>query len=149
MRAEQSAEQFGGHQITMSTPDLPSLPTHPAGAADVRAPELRSGDGLGAPQDGLTIHLVLTRQWYDLTAAGEKLIEYREMTPRWMRLIYERRDQITHVRFSRAYSKETITRRVHEIDVGPCPIPGWSGQYFRIHFSPNGSHEPRGEQAPK
>lgn len=81
------------------------------------------------------LHLVLTHHWYDETAAGHKRIEYRCMKPRWMRLIYERRDMIKRVRFSRGYTRTTQTFAVDKIDLGPCPIPGWSGQYFRIHFS--------------
>ena len=81
------------------------------------------------------LHLVLTHHWYDETAAGRKRIEYRRMTTHWMILIYERRDTIKRVQFSRGYTRTTQTFAVDKIDLGPCPIPGWDGQYFRIHFS--------------
>jgi len=81
-----------------------------------------------------TLHLVLTHHWFDETNEGRKRIEYRKMTPHWMRLIYERRDEINRVRFARGYTDRTITYRVTKIDIGLCPIKGWDGDYFRIHF---------------
>jgi hypothetical protein len=85
--------------------------------------------------DGLTLHLVLTHHWYDATENGDKTAEYRAMTPRWKHLIWDQRGDIRHVRFARGYTKRTITRTVQRIDIGPCPIPGWDGQFYRIHFS--------------
>lgn len=82
-----------------------------------------------------TLHLVLTYHWYDETASGRKRIEYRAMTPKWMALIYERRDTIKRVRFSRGYTKAVQEFAVELIDIGPCPIHGWTGNYFRVHFS--------------
>jgi hypothetical protein len=81
------------------------------------------------------LHLVLTYHWFSETVSGRKRVEYRKMTPRWMRLIYERRDEIAFVRFARGYSSCMATYAVTNIDIGPCPIPGWDGQYFRIHFT--------------
>ena len=82
-----------------------------------------------------TLHLVLTRHWYDETAAGRKRIEYRAMSPQWMRRIYEARASIQLVRFARGYTKTTQLFAVTLIDIGPCPIPGWSGDFYRIHFT--------------
>jgi hypothetical protein len=83
----------------------------------------------------LTLRLVLTHQWYDLTASGQKLTEYRAITPHWTRLIWDRREQITHVCFSRGYTAQNLTRRVERIDIGACPLAGWSGTYYRLHFA--------------
>ncbi len=85
----------------------------------------------------MTLHLVLTHHWYDQTESGAKLTEYRAITPRWKRMIWDRRNEITHVRFSRGYTSRTLTRAVEMVSIGDCPIPGWEGQYFRIHFLPN------------
>ena len=87
--------------------------------------------------DRLVLHLVLTRHWFDETERGAKSVEYRKMTDQWRRLIWDRREEITHVRFSRAYSKTTLTFPVEKIDIGECPIPGWGEKYFRIHFLQN------------
>jgi hypothetical protein len=96
----------------------------------------------------ITLHLVLTFHWFDETAAGRKPIEYRTMTTvpkkgpnkgrripsRWMREIWDRRDRITAVRFARGYTSNVLpARAVTLIDIGPCPIPGWSGDFIRIH----------------
>lgn len=81
------------------------------------------------------IHLILTHHWYDETVSGRKRIEYRAMTPHWMRRIYEARDSIQLVRFARGYTKTTQLFAVTLIDIGPCPIPSWDGDYIRIHFT--------------
>lgn len=102
-----------------------------------------------AAGSGITLHLVLTHHWYDQTESGEKRIEYRYPSPRWMEQIWERRDHISAVRFARGYTSRTITRPVERIDIGPCPIPGWGGDYIRIHFLPNNPVRNAGENNPK
>lgn len=90
------------------------------------------------PAAKTTLHLVLTHRWYDETTKPEnpKRIEYRVMTPRWMKLIYGRRDALKLVTFSRGYTKTRATYDIVKIDLGPCPIPGWDKpEYIRIHFS--------------
>ena len=46
-------------------------------------------------RETITLHLVLTRHWFDETtkAIAPKRIEYRKVTARWMKLIYDRRDR--------------------------------------------------------
>lgn len=85
--------------------------------------------------DGFVLHLVLTNYWFNATVYTDKRIEYREMTPHWKRRIWDKRHKITTVRFSRGYTKEVVEYAVDRIDVGPCPIEGWDGEYYRIHFS--------------
>jgi len=80
------------------------------------------------------VPLVLTHQWFEETENGGKRVEYRRITPHWEKLIWAKRDRITHVRFSKGYSKTQTTFRVTEIDIGPCPIEGWDGEFYRIHF---------------
>ena len=96
-----------------------------------------------AAGSGITLHLVLTHHWFDETEAGRKRVEYRVMSPRWMDQIWERRNRIAAVRFARGYTSRTITRPVERIDIGPCPIPGWGGDFIRIHFHPNAEGETR------
>lgn len=83
------------------------------------------------------LHLVLTRHWYDETtkATNPKRTEYREITPRWMKLIYERREQLKRIRFARAYTTTTAMFAITSIDIGPCLIPGHTGERIRIHFT--------------
>ena len=80
------------------------------------------------------LFLVLTYHWYDETVSGRKRIEYREMKTHWTRLIWNRRETLTHVTFSRGYTDTRTRYEITKIDVGPCPIPGWSGDYYRIYF---------------
>ena len=84
----------------------------------------------------LVVHFVLTYHWFDEMTAGRKHIEYRAMTPHWTRLLWERRKQITHARFSRGYTGTVITRPVWRIDKGPCPYEGWYSDYYRMHLGP-------------
>ena len=98
---------------------------------------------LPASRDGihcdarLVLHLVLTYHWYDETDRGAKSIEYRAMTRQWARQIWQRRNEITHVRFARGYTSTMRTFEVEKIDIGDCPIDGWDDQYYRIHFKQN------------
>jgi len=86
----------------------------------------------------MILHLVLTYHWFDEMLAGRKDVEYRYLSNKWERDIWAKREQITHARFQRAYDKNpaTILRRVTKIDIGPCPYPGWSEDYYRIHLEP-------------
>lgn len=88
-------------------------------------------------QSGSTIlKLPLTHHWYDETASGRKRVEYRVMSDHWKKLIWDKREQFTHVRFQRGFQKpiRQIAFEVERIDVGECPIDGWNDQYYRIHF---------------
>lgn len=80
------------------------------------------------------LHLVLTYHWYDEIDRGAKRIEYRAMSDRWRRQIWDCRHKITHVRFARGYTSTMRTFLVEKIDIGKCPIDGWDGDYYRIHF---------------
>lgn len=84
----------------------------------------------------MTIHLVLKSIWFAETASGKKTIEYRAMTDLWKKRLWDKRAKLTTVVFHRGYTSRTLTRKITLIDVGPCPIPGWDGDYYRIHFSP-------------
>ena len=83
-----------------------------------------------------TLKLVLTHDWYDATARGGKVTEYREITANWTARIWEAREALSHVTFYRAYASDrpSLTRRILTIDRGPCPIPGWDHEYYRITF---------------
>ena len=81
------------------------------------------------------LHLVLTYHWYDEIAGGRKHIEYREMSDHWKRLIWDKRSEITHVRFARGYTKTTMTFPVFDIGRGLCLYPGWDDEYFKIYFN--------------
>ena len=93
---------------------------------------------MGKPRE--QINLVLTGHWYDETAAGRKRVEYRMMKTedgapsRWLGELWHRKDTLKRVRFSRGYTPTTQTFDIVKIDIGPCPIPGWPGEYYRIHF---------------
>ena len=108
--------------------------------------ELPTSGAVGLPQ--LVLHLVLTFDWYDETVEGQKRIEYRVMTERWKKQIWDRRDEITHVRFARGYTATMKTFEVVKIDKGDCPIHGWDDKYFRIHFRENAEAEGRPATSP-
>ena len=81
------------------------------------------------------LNLVLTYYWYDKIEGGNKPIEYRSMSPKWKRDIWERRDTIKKVRCQRAYTKTHLFKDVEKIDIGKCPYDGWDDNYYRIHFA--------------
>jgi hypothetical protein len=72
-----------------------------------------------------------------MVTGGVKRIEYRKCIPHWRQRIWNRREEIEFVRFSRGYTSETTTHTVIKIDIGPCPYEGWDGDYYRIHFAPD------------
>lgn len=80
------------------------------------------------------LHLMLYAKWFAMVSSGLKRVEYRQMTPRWTKQIWEKRDTLKMVVLHRGYTRNTITRDITLIDIGPCPYPGWSGDYYRIHF---------------
>jgi hypothetical protein len=84
----------------------------------------------------LVLHLVLTHHWYDEIIAGRKWIEYRAMSDHWKRLIWDRADRITHVRFQRGFKKNPpkMTFDVGMISIGLCPYDGWDDVYYKIAF---------------
>ena len=68
---------------------------------------------------------------------------------RWYGQIWTKRHQITRVRFSRGYTPTSQLFAVLKIDIGPCPIPGWVGDFYRVHYTePNiqVSHQGRSPQ---
>lgn len=85
--------------------------------------------------EACVIDLVLTHGWYDKVEAGEKRVEYRTPTPFWLKRIWARRHEITHLRVRRGYTSRSLTFPVSAIDNGPCPYSGWVGQFIRIHFT--------------
>lgn len=50
------------------------------------------------------LFLILKKQWYDMIASGEKLEEYREITPYWIKRIWDKKPSI--VTFQLGYSKK-------------------------------------------
>ncbi len=85
----------------------------------------------------MNLRLVLTGHWFDQIESGEKTVEYREMKPHWQERIWDKRHSLIGecVIFSRGYTKQTTERRIHLIDVGPCPYDGWDDIYYRVHFN--------------
>lgn len=84
----------------------------------------------------MTLVLTLKYHWFDLTLSGSKTVEYRAMTSNWKRRIWERRHDLKEVCFYRGYTSQNVTKRITLIDIGPCPIEGWEGDFYRIHFAP-------------
>lgn len=84
-----------------------------------------------------TLHLVLTHDWYDML--DRKFVEYREITPKWTKEIWDHRGTLKGgtVVFHRGYTSTVTDRMIYEIDKGPCPIEGWDKpEYYRIRYSP-------------
>lgn len=91
----------------------------------------------------------LKREWFDKIKSGEKTVEYRESKDYWWRRlstpkivdgkVIARKLRPLRYRFAEfrcGYTKcGAIVRKIKDIDVGPCPYPGWSGEYLRIHFT--------------
>lgn len=83
-----------------------------------------------------TLHLFLKGYWYDQVLYGDKRIEYRAMTSRYLKQIWERRDTLKTLVLHRGYTACVLIAAIVKIDVGPCPYKGWDGEYYRIYFGP-------------
>ena len=82
-----------------------------------------------------SVTLVLTFYWYDEIASGRKRIEYRDLCEYWKNRIWDRRDELKFVTFSRGYTKTRLKFKIDSIDRGDCPYEQWPGEYYRIHFT--------------
>lgn len=82
-----------------------------------------------------TLHLMLHGKWFDTIRYGNKRVEYRQIKPRWTTQIWEKRDTLKTVVLHRGYTANVIRAAIYDIDIGPCPYPGWSGDYYRVHFT--------------
>lgn len=81
------------------------------------------------------LHLMLHGKWFDATQHGDKRVEYRQIKPRWTKQIWEKRNTLTALVLHRGYTSNVIRATITKIDIGPCPYPGWEGDYYRIHFA--------------
>ena len=85
--------------------------------------------------DPVVVHFVLKRHWHTEMLSGRKDIEYRAITPFWTARLMRR--PVTHAAFSRGYTaRGRFIRPVTQIDIGPCPYPGWTGDFYRVHLGP-------------
>ena len=81
--------------------------------------------------------LSLKRKWFAKIWNGEKSIEYRRVTPKYRKLatwIGERRGVFMMFYIGMMATGPRLLVEVKKIDVGKCPIEGFDGDYYRIHF---------------
>ena len=82
--------------------------------------------------------LPLKRQWFAKIWNGEKKVEYREVKPYWTRRIggWVGNNTPRFILFQIGYMKDgpRLLVQTSGIDIGRCPYPGWSGDYYRINF---------------
>lgn len=79
--------------------------------------------------------LNLKRHWYAEVAEGRKTVEYRALGRYWQSRL-ERLKPGDRIRFRLGYYDRAsdIEATVDGIDIGPCPYPGWDGDFYRIRF---------------
>lgn len=69
-----------------------------------------------------SLHLNLTKKWFDMIASGEKHCEYRDIKPYWMKRIFENgfEPKFKTITFSNGYSKNRrqMVVELKSIDVG-------------------------------
>ena len=82
--------------------------------------------------------LPLKRQWFAKIWNGEKNVGYREVKPYWTRRIgaWVGDGKPHFILFQIGYAKAGASLLVQTagVDIGPCPLPGWRGDYYRIKF---------------
>lgn len=82
--------------------------------------------------------LPLTRAWFAKIWNGEKRTEYRAVKPYWTKRIRAWIDDNAprFILFQIGYAKTgpRMLAQTKGVDIGPCPYPGWRGDYYRIRF---------------
>lgn len=82
--------------------------------------------------------LPLKRKWFAKIWNGEKRTEYRAVKPYWTKRIglWLFDDMPRFILFQIGYAKvgPRLLVQTTGVDVGKCSYPGWSGDYYRIHF---------------
>ena len=83
--------------------------------------------------------LSFKRKWFAKIWNGEKTIEYRAVSPRYRRLadwVGKGRSRGVFMMFyiGMMSTGPRLLVQVSKIDVGKCPIEGFDGDYYRIHF---------------
>ena len=82
--------------------------------------------------------LTLTRAWFAKIWNGEKRTEYRAVKPYWTKRIGAWVDDNAprFILFQIGYAKDgpRLLVQTTGVDVGPCPYPGWRGDFYRIRF---------------
>jgi hypothetical protein len=82
--------------------------------------------------------LPLKRLWFAKIWNGEKRTEYRAVKPYWTQRIgkWISDDTPRFIMFQIGYMKDgpRLLVQTGKIDVGPCPYPGWSGDFYRLNF---------------
>ena len=78
----------------------------------------------------------LKKKWYDEILNGTKDVEYRKIKEFWTkRLSKIQCGDIVTFRLGYKRTNGDIHAKVTKIDIGSCPYQGWSGDYYRIHFT--------------
>lgn len=82
--------------------------------------------------------LPLKRGWFAKIWNGEKRTEYRAVKPYWTKRIGAWVDDNAprFILFRIGYARNTLAMLAQTcgVDIGPCPYPGWDGEYYRIRF---------------
>ena len=81
--------------------------------------------------------LSFRREWFAKIWNGEKTIEYRRVIPKYRKLatwLDDARGVFMMFYIGMMPRGPRMLVQVSKIDVGTCPIAGFAGDYYRIHF---------------
>lgn len=93
-----------------------------------------------ADRPARTLHLTLTRRWFDMIASGEKREEYREIKPYWTRRLADLGTDFDRVQFRNGYRADSpkLTAQIEGIFVG-YGRPEWGAPAERVYIIRLGS----------
>lgn len=81
--------------------------------------------------------LSFKRKWFAKIWNGKKTVEYRTVTPKYKRLatwIGKPRGVFMMFYIGMMKTGPRMLVQVSKIDIGKCPLKGFDGDYYRIHF---------------
>ena len=81
--------------------------------------------------------LSFKRYWFAKIWNGEKVVEYRKVTPKYKRLadwVGNDRPRFMMFYIGMMPTGPRLLVQVSKIEIGPCPIKGFDGDHYIIHF---------------
>ena len=82
-------------------------------------------------------HLSMTQEWFAEIWNGKKNIEYRKVCPRYKRFakwVCDDRPRFIMLYIGMMPTGPRLLIQVKKTEIGPCPIPGFNGPHYCIHF---------------
>lgn len=86
----------------------------------------------------LDFHLSMKQEYFAQIWRGEKCEEYRSVTPRYKKFaqwMSDGRPRFVMLYVGMQKTGMRLLIQVKKVEIGRCPLKGWKGKYYILHFS--------------